>query len=200
MPALTALECSPWLHWQYSPAQWQQWTDVQIKRIKARSPKFTLKRDWRSVAWSFATIAVGVFVFSPGSWLAKTLYVLGCCRAIFAIVLLSTRDNQRTAKKLRTKLLRVTPEVYFGHEGLFCDGVHTIWLSLNIYLKSSSIDERQPRSLLLRFEKVVSNPYTGNQFIPVYQSVLIPAGAESDIARLQHELAARCREAHNALA
>src|ERR1019366_930189 len=132
-------------------------------RVKARSPKFTLKRDWRSVAWSFATIAVGVFVFSPGSWLAKTLYVLGCCRAIFAIVLLSTRDNQRTAKKLRTKLLRVTPEVYFGHDGLFCDGVYTIWLSLNIYLKSSSIDERQPRSLLLRFEKVVSNPYTGNQ-------------------------------------
>jgi hypothetical protein len=37
LPALSALECSPWLHWQYSPAQWQQWTDVQIKRIKDRS-------------------------------------------------------------------------------------------------------------------------------------------------------------------
>jgi hypothetical protein len=104
------------------------------------------------------------------------------------------------SQKTAYKLLRVTPEVYFGHDGLFCDGVYTTWLSLNIYFKSSSIDERQPRSLLFRFEKVVSNPYTGNQFIPVYQSVLIPAGAEIDIARLQHELAARCPEAHNALA
>jgi hypothetical protein len=37
----------------------------------------------------------------------------------------------------------------------------------------------------------VVNPYTGNQFVPICQSVLIPEGAEADLARLQHELSTR---------
>jgi hypothetical protein len=38
---------------------------------------------------------------------------------------------------------------------------------------------------------VVVNPYAANQLIPIYQSVLIPEGAEADLARLQHELSTR---------
>jgi hypothetical protein len=49
--------------------------------------------------------------------------------------------------------------------------------------------------LAFRFEKYVPNPYGGNQVIPILQSVLIRAGAESDLARLQHELALRCPKA-----
>jgi hypothetical protein len=69
--------------------------------------------------------------------------------------------------------------------------LYTTWLTLDNYLKAASIDERAPRSLLFRFEKVVVNPYAANQFIPIYQSVLIPDGAEADLARLQHELSTR---------
>jgi hypothetical protein len=83
------------------------------------------------------------------------------------------------------------PEVYLVHDGVFCDGVFTTWLTLDNYLKAASIDERAPRSLLFRFEKVVVNPYAGNQLIPIYQSVLIPERAEADLARLQHELSTR---------
>jgi hypothetical protein len=81
--------------------------------------------------------------------------------------------------------------IAWGHDGVYCDGVFTTWLTLDTYLKAASIDERTPRSLLFRFEKVVVNPYAGNQFVPIYQSVLIPAGAEADLARLQHELTTR---------
>jgi hypothetical protein len=35
---------------------------------------------------------------------------------------------------------------------------------------AASIDARPPRSLLFRFEKVVVDPYTGNQIVPTYQS------------------------------
>src|ERR1700691_5893759 len=41
--SLTALECNPWVHWQYSPAQWQQWTDVRVERMKATAPAFVAR-------------------------------------------------------------------------------------------------------------------------------------------------------------
>jgi hypothetical protein len=138
--SLTALECNPWVHWQYSPAQWQQWTDVRVERMKAAPHAFF---------------------------------------------------DRHSPDKLRAVLRGAAPEVYFGHDGVYCDGVFTTWLTLDNYLKAASIDERTPRSLLFRFEKVVVNPYAGNQFVPIYQSVLIPAGAEADLARLQHELTTR---------
>jgi hypothetical protein len=73
--------------------------------------------------------------------------------------------------------------------------IGVIAAAVNIYVISASIDERQPRSLIFNFEKVMPNPYAGTQVIPIQQSVLIPAGTESDIARLQKELTARCPKA-----
>src|SRR5450631_579397 len=189
--SLTALECNPWVHWQYSPAQWQQWTDVRVERLTATPPTFVIVRDWRKLAVPLAAVAVGVFVFGPGSAPLKALYVLVSCGAILALVMLSVRSDRHSPDKLRVVLRSAAPEVYFGHDGVYCDGVFTTWLTLDNYLKAASIDERAPRSLLFRFEKVVVNPYTGNQFVPIYQSVLIPEGAEADLARLQRELSTR---------
>jgi hypothetical protein len=189
--SLTALECNPWVHWQYSPAQWQQWTDVRVERMKATPPAFVARRDWRKLALPFAVIAVAVFVFGPGSAPFRALYVLGSCGAILALVMLSIRGDRHSPDKLRALVRGAAPEVYFGHDGVYCDDVFTIWLTLDNYLKAASIDERPPRSLLFRFEKVVVDPYTGNQIVPIYQSVLIPDGAEADLARLQHELSTR---------
>jgi hypothetical protein len=58
---------------------------------------------WRKLAVPLAAIAVGVFVFGPGSTLIKAL---------------------------------------FDHDGFYCDGVFTTWLTLDDYLKAASIDER----------------------------------------------------------
>jgi hypothetical protein len=179
------------VHWQYSPAQWQQWTDVRVERMKATPPTFVVTRDWRKLAVPLAVIAVGVFVFGPGSAPVRVLYVLGSCGAILALVMLSVRSDRHSPDKLRAVLRGAAPEVYFGHDGVYCDSVFTTWLTLDNYLKAASIDERAPHSLLFRFEKVVVNPYTGNQFGPICQSVLIPEGAEADLARLRHELSTR---------
>lgn len=100
---------------------------------------------------------------------------------------------------MRTNLLKVTPEVYFGHDGVFCDEVYTTWLTMNVYLTFAFFDERQPRRLLFRFERIDPNPYGGYPAVPFHQSVLIPEGSDNDIARLQKELAARCPKAQIAL-
>ena len=91
-----------------------------------------------------------------------------------------------------------------GRDGLFSDGDFTTWLSMSIYLTSASIDESPPRSLIFRFTKFVGrNPYGLNfssGYITVDRKVLIPPGAESDVARLQQELATRCPKAQIAIA
>jgi hypothetical protein len=127
--------------------------------------------------------------------LFRTVYVLFICGLLFALAEASTREFKRGPERLRATLLEAAPEVYFGHDGVFCDGIYTTWLSLNVYLTSASIDEREPRSLVFRFDKIVPNPYAGNPVIPIQQSVFIPQGAESDIASLRQELTARCPKA-----
>jgi hypothetical protein len=198
--SLTATELNPWVHWQYTPQQWQQWASVQADRMRATPATFVLKRDWRRFLFPFAIIVGGVAFFSPGSWLFKTLYLGAVCGAIFVLVVLSGRGGGHSAEKLHAKLLAAEPEAYFGHDGVFCDGVFTPWLNVSIYLLSAEIDQRQPRSLLLRFERSVPNPYGTNQVIPIHQSVLIPANASCDLECLQRELTARCPTAKIALA
>jgi len=197
--SLTALECNPWLHWQYTPEQWRQWTNVQIDRMEAEPPKVILKRDWRNLACTLSAIALAIFLFYPGQWLLDSLSVLFSCGLVLAVVILGPGEQRRSAEKLRATLLKAAPEVYFGHDGVFCDGTYTQWLGMDIYLLAATIDERQPRSLLFRFEKIEPNPYGGFPAVPIHQSVLIPPGRESDLARLQKELEARCPAAKVAL-
>jgi hypothetical protein len=198
--SLTALELDPWIHWKYAPAQWNEWVNAQVERMKTKPATFILKRDWHKLAWPFVIIAGGVIIFSPGSMILRILYVLFCCGAIAGIVVLGAREEKRAPDKMRAVLEQAAPEVYFGHDGIFCDGVFTTWLSLNVYLVSASIDERPPRSLTFSFEKVQPGPYTANQISAMRQSVLLPAAAEADLARLQRELSARCPKARVELA
>jgi hypothetical protein len=198
--SLTALELNPWVHWRYTPAQWQQWTEVQVGRMKAAPPTFLLKRDWHKLAWAFGVIAAGVGIFSPGTWLEKGLYVICVCGGIYALVMFSARSEHRMPEKTAAKLGKIEPEVYFGHDGLYCDGGYLTWLGLSVYLVAASVDTHAPRSLLFDFEKVIPNPYGATVPLQIHQSVLIPEGADADIARLQHELTGRCPKAQILLA
>ena len=198
--SLTAVELDPWVHWQYTPEQWQQWSDVQAGRLRATPPSFLLARDWRRFLFPFAIIIGGVAFFCPGSWIFKAAYLALVCGAILALAVASGRGGASVADKLHARLLAAPPEAYFGRDGLFSDGVFTPWLNISVYLISAAIDERQPRSLLFNFERIVPNPYGPTQTIPIHQAVLIPAASQNDLARLQRELIARCPKAQITLA
>ena len=198
--SLTAIELDPWVHWRYTPGQWQQWSDVQADRLRATPPAFVLARDWRRFLFPFGVIIGGVAVFCPGSWLFKGSYLALVCGAILAVAVSSGRGGATHADKLHARLVAAAPEAYFGRDGLYADGVFTPWLNVSTYLVSAGLDEREPRSLLFNFERIVPNPYGPNQTIPIHQAVLVPAGSEDDIARLQRELSARCPTARITLA
>ncbi|MDP9049656.1 MAG: hypothetical protein M3O31_02895 [Acidobacteriota bacterium] len=198
--ALTATEFDPWVHWRYSPEQWQQWSAIQVDRLRATPASFLLRRDWHRFLFPIAVIAGGVAIFCPGSPIFKTIYVTVVSSVLLGLAVLSGQDGTHAADKLHTHLLAASPEAWFGRDGLFCDGVFTPWLNVSVYLLSAQIDERQPRSLMFNFERSIPNPYGATQTIAIHQAVLIPENAGDDLAHLQRELTVRCPKAQIALA
>jgi hypothetical protein len=189
---LSAVEANPWAHWQYSDDQWKQWTEVEVARTPA-VPTFVWRRDWHKMVWLILTIAISVGLFSPGPLFDRALYVAGIAALLFLFLVLGQRSDRDAPQRVRALLSKATPEVYFGEEGLFCDGIFTPWLSSGIYLLAASLDERAPRSLSLQFQKIVPGG-TGNQPTIVTFSMPLPSGKNSstDLARLQQRLTAKC--------
>jgi hypothetical protein len=198
--SISGIELNPWVHWQYSQDQWIQWSNTQADRMAAVPPTFVLTRDWHKFLFPFSIIILGVAFFVPGGWLWKTIYVASVCIAILFIAVMSGRGGASGSDKFRAKLLRASPEAYFGRDGIFCDGVFCPWINPDTFLVSAAVDENPPRSLMFNFERVVPNPYGPVNIVHIHQAVLIPAGHESDLALLQQQLTTRCPKATIALA
>jgi hypothetical protein len=198
--SLTALQCDPWVHWTYTPEQWTRWSNVQAERMEATPPTFIFSRDWKRFLLPFVIIAGGLVLFCPGGWLAKTLWIAATCGSILGLTYWSVVANRSLPEKTRAKLLKAAPEVYFGRDGIFTDGLFLAWVSVNMYLLGASVDTREPRSLVFRFEKSVPNPYGSPQIIAIQQAVLLQTNSEGDVARLQKALRERCPSAEIRLA
>jgi hypothetical protein len=198
--SLTAIELDPWVHWQYTPAQWQEWVSIQVDRVKALPTALGWKQHWALFVVVGATIIGSTLVFAPGSLIARSSLAIFCCVAVAAMLQFAAWEARRAPEKLRAKLSKLTPEAYFGHDGLYCNGSFVTWIDMSVYLTSATIDSRQPRSLLFCFDKIMYNPYGPTQTIRINQSVLVPADGDRDIGRLQKELTQRCPTAQIALA
>jgi hypothetical protein len=197
---LSAVEADPWVHWSYSPGQWQQWTDAEV----ARTPvvhQFVWGRDWHKLAWPVLAIAIGAVFLWPGPWIDRALYVAGITTLLVAVLLSSQRGDAHAPQRLRSTLMKADPEAYFGQDGVFAYGVFTPWLTIGVYLVSASIDDRAPPSLVLRFEKAtlapaVSQSTTVDVIVPLADTPTVAA----DLTRLQEKLAARCPAARVTIA
>lgn len=188
--SLTAVELHPWVHWRYTPEQWEEWTDVQVARTLA-APQW--RRDWKRLAIPLVAVAAGVFAFDPGTWPLKAVYVAACWGTIAGVIALANRDGETAPRRVRRRLMNAAPEAYFGAGGVFAGGVYTQWQTFGDYLLEGAVDERRPRSLVFRFEHIV--PGASGTSTEVRRSVLIPADADGDIARLKTALSAECPSA-----
>ena len=198
--SLSAVMNDSWVHWQYSAGEWLEWSDTQVTRLAAAPPEVTFRLALHRLIWPFLVISVGVIGFSPGSILERVLYVAGVFSVILLVVWRSATENRRAPGRLRIKLRQAPREAYFGHDGMYCDGEYTVWLTTDVYLLSAAVDQRTPRSLKFEFEKVIFNPYNAAQRFTIWRTVLIPQGAEDDLKHLQLKLAARCAAAKISLA
>ena len=198
---LSAVEADPWVHWTYTPEQWRQWTEVAAQR-EAPEPDgaFHWGRDGTIMA-SFSIVVLAALLFMVDVSLTMRLIIAG----LFAVtmtagVTLAGRRKTKTSL-LQRKLTTADPEVYFGQDGLFALGEFTPWLTVGVYLQAAFLDEREPRSLALRFQQVVAG-YGSANLVPKTLSLPLPEcdGVANDLARLQKELSTRCQKATITLA
>jgi hypothetical protein len=195
--ALTAVVADPWVHWIYSRDQWEAWSEQQAARRSASQKKISYGRAARIAVLIFLLLSVPSMVeFS--NWTLRLSIVAGAFVLVAAGTVLAFVTQGRAAVNYRKKLLASAPEAFFAPDGLFVGGEYSAWLGAEIYLLAASIEQTTPPCVSMQFERVRSSG-TGIEILPVQRMVMIPAGAEADLAKLQKNLSATCLKARVSL-
>ena len=185
--ALTAVEANAWIHWSYTPSEWSSWNEVQVARCQGEVKPVNLGKQIRVALAISALILVSCFfAFHDARWVGLGIG-LGISALLVGMLLLAARSNKTVAARLHRKLAAAQPEAYLGPDGLYANGEFNPWLSAGIFLLEASLDTREPRSLLFRFEKI--QPAAGAPSVSIInQAVLIPPAVDPD--QLTQQLAA----------
>ncbi|HEY1805192.1 MAG TPA: hypothetical protein VGG45_12030 [Terracidiphilus sp.] len=196
--ALTAVLANPWVHWTYSREQWEAWSEQQASRTAASQKPISYGRAAKIAVGMFLLLSVpSMFAFSNTTLrlsITAGAFVLVAAGAVLAYV-----SQGRGAANYRKKLLAAQPEAFFAPDGLFVDGEYSAWLGAEIYLLAASVEQTTPPCVSMQFERVRSSG-TGIEILPVQRMVMIPAGAEADLEKLQKNLSATCPKARVSLA
>jgi hypothetical protein len=194
--AVTALELYPWLHWQYPQAVRDLWCKAQVERLKRKPPTFILRRDWLKLLGLCALMVIPTLVLMSGSWVERVGWSLFCCVLLGLFIELAAAEERRAPMKLASRLKAAPGDVWFGRDGLVCDGHFYTWVDTSVYLKSARIDRRPPRSVCFEFANISPSAYGAPTTGTVTQNVLIPmTDAGPGLTCLQQQLRARCPNA-----
>ncbi|HTV79171.1 MAG TPA: hypothetical protein VMF03_13000 [Steroidobacteraceae bacterium] len=199
--AVTALELHPWLHWQYPTDARAVWCRAQVERLRLKPPTFILRRDWLRLLALCAALVIPGLVLTPGTGFGRLGWGFFCCLLLGLFIELAAAEERRAPARLARRLKAAPPEVWFGHDGMVCDGHFYVWIDSHVHLSSAQIDWRPPRSVCFVFTRRVTGAYGAPVTGTVTQNVLIPAavGAE-ELAVLQQQLRSRCPNAEIRLA
>ena len=119
--AATAMTLHPWLHWHYSPQEWQAWKAVAVQRLQAQPATFVLKRDWRRVLSVSAGVLGAALLLTPGSLMGRIGAAAACTAMVIGFVEFAAWDARRAPRKLESRLEHWTADTYFGADGMLCD-------------------------------------------------------------------------------
>jgi hypothetical protein len=194
--AVTALELNPWLHWHYPQGVRDLWCKAQVERLKRRPPAFILRRDWLKLLGLCALMVIPTLALMSGGWIERVGWSLFCCILLGLFIELAAAEERRAPARLASRLKAAPGDVWFGRDGLVCDGHFYTWVDTSVYLTSARIDWRPPRSVCLVFANISPSAYGAATTTSVTQNVLIPpTDAGADLASLQQQLQARCPNA-----
>jgi hypothetical protein len=186
---MTALLAKPWVHWQYTPQQWQSWAAIQRSWERAGLPVFLWKRDWPKLLFPIA-------IFGGGAWLLgdsggeKVGVFLGCVACLLVAAALLTWAARRAPERRYRRMMAAQPEAYLGADGLFCSGEYSPWILSGNYLVEAAALRDPPARLVLSFEA-----FNGSAAGRRARLIPIPEGREGDLDLLQQQLHARCPKA-----
>jgi hypothetical protein len=183
----------PWVHWQFTPAQWQAWATNQLEWERSQVPPFSWHKDGAAYLKKGAMLGL-IFVACsllevPGGF-AEKLWVSAAFTVGFMLLILWINwFNRRYCYRRYRHLLAAPPEVYFGDEGFFASGQYSQWIFSGSYLTAAKVASHPP-ALVLVFQR-----FDGSSSVQVAQRIPIPEGRASDLDILQQKLRVACPKA-----
>jgi hypothetical protein len=195
--AITALQLDPWLHWHYSPDDWNAWSErLADREAKAQAVTMTTaSRRWTMIILA-AVAAVYTAAVVPASAMVRLGAGVIAGLLVLGLALLTRSQSGHALERLAARLRAAPPDTYFGRDGVFCNGEFCAWSGVDDWLLSAAVAPGPPRCIELWFEKIQPAAYGSAQSTKVRKEVLIAqdAGA-SDLPALQAALVARCPDA-----
>jgi hypothetical protein len=126
--SLTSVESSPWVHWSYTPQEWQAWSDAEVARIEAETPRWQWQRDWMTLTISLLVVSIPFWInFNPADWKWLTALTAVSWLTIVGLVVGVDVYAKTAPYRMRRLLALAAPVTYFGAGGIYSDGVYTEW-------------------------------------------------------------------------
>jgi hypothetical protein len=189
---MTAVIANPWAHWEYTPEQWQAWAANELDWERSKETRIGWKGLMGFVLFCAALFALGA-LFTGGS-LKENMVIVSALTAFVTSMTVAAVWFQRTNPGRRYRRLLAAPrEVYFGDEGLFCNGLYSPWTLSGKYLTEAdaiSDPKSPPERLVFVFES-----FNGSSSVKIAWRVPIPMDRRADVAVLHQKLRAQCRMA-----
>ncbi len=186
---MSAVIANPWAHWQYAPEQWAQWAENQRAWEKAQEHPW----NWTRVLL-FILFCGGLFVlgalFTGASLEENSIIVGGLTGSIVLLALVAYWFDRTNFDRRYRRLLKASPESWFGDEGVFANGTYTPWILSGRYLLTATAAIDQPARLMLVFES-----FNGSSSTQITQRIPIPDGHLTDLPVIEQKLNACCKTA-----
>jgi hypothetical protein len=188
--ATTALLTDPWIHWEYSQAQWQSWAAIQRLWERAGTRVFLFQRDWSKLLLPMAILAGASWILDDGGPGEKVSVFLGCVAVFLLAAGLLTWVARNEPEWRYRRMLAARPEAYLGADGIFCSGEYLPWILSGNPLAEAAALRDPPGRLVLSFDA-----FQGDGTTRVARLIPIPEGCEPDLDSLQQHLRRRCPKA-----
>jgi len=187
---MTAVMATPWVHWEYTPQEWEAWARTQLAWEQSKA--VSLKTQWRRLTVFLlvctALFAVGALL-AGGGFMQGVLMTAGLSAFLVILLVIAYTVGRGAPGRHYRRLLAAPPEAYFGEEGVFCNGEYLSWLLSGKYLLEAAAGA-DPAHLILSFLS-----FNGSSSVTLVKRVPIPEGRAADLPLLRQKLAARCPKA-----
>ncbi len=185
---LSAVTAAPWVHWQYTPAQWASWAKNQLAWELSQLQPIVWNRRDGLVVLIIALISGGCiwFIIDASTW-AKIIMFAACWSLVLALLSMVTWFNRSNCERRYRRLLTAPAEAYFGAEGVFCNVEYSPWVLSGAFLLEATALRGPPARVVLIFQT-----FNGSSSTRVARRILIPEDRESDLGLLQQKLRVSC--------
>jgi hypothetical protein len=184
--AMSAVIANPWIHWQYGPEEWAKWAKNQREWEESQEGPW----NWKGVSL-FILFCTGLFALGAlftGEGIHENLTIVsGLTGFVILLILVAYWFKRTNFDRRYRRRLTAEPEVWFGDEGLFCNGTFMPWILSGRYLlKANAVNSPIPCMTL------IFQSFNGSSSVFVTQRIAIPDRHASDLPLLQQKLKAHC--------